>query len=118
MFSLDVFDRATGANMGEGMETYGMPLVKAYKGDIELYVKKPIIGVGRMTNLADLEARNGGKKIDFSVIPKNTPLDFAGASQYGLPPFWQYQKRTGTWETSTFQVLDNSGLSQFSFQDF
>jgi hypothetical protein len=43
MFSLDVFDRATGANMGEGMETYGMPLVKAYKGDVELYAKKPII---------------------------------------------------------------------------
>ena len=31
MFSLDVFDSFTGTNMGEGMETYGMPLVKAYK---------------------------------------------------------------------------------------
>jgi hypothetical protein len=31
MFSLDVFDRSTGEYMGEGMQTYGMPLVKAYK---------------------------------------------------------------------------------------
>jgi hypothetical protein len=31
MFSLDAFNMFTGENMGEGMETYGMPLVKAYK---------------------------------------------------------------------------------------
>lgn len=43
MLSLDVFDTVTRENMGEGMITYGLPLVKAYKGDIELSVKKPII---------------------------------------------------------------------------
>ncbi len=31
MFSLDVFDSFTGTNIGEGMQTYGMPLIKAYK---------------------------------------------------------------------------------------
>lgn len=117
MFSLDIFDRS-GVYVGEGMQTYGMPLVKAYKWDTELYVKKPIIGVGRMTNMDDFKQKNNITEIDFGAVPKNTPLDTATAAQYWLPPFWQYQKRTGTWETSTFQVLDNTGLSQFSFQDF
>lgn len=117
MFSLDIFDSFTGTNMGEGMETYGMPLVKAYKWDVELFTSKPIIGVGRMSNMDNFKEKNGLQEIDFTKIPKNTPLDLTLASQYGLPPFWQYQKRTGTWETSSFQVLDNTGLSQFSFQD-
>lgn len=115
MFSLDVFDALSGANMGQGMETYGMPLIKAYKWDIELYVKKPIIGVGRMSNMDAFQQLNGS--VDFTKVPKKTPLDYAAAMQYGVPPFWQYKKRTGVWETSTFQVLDDTGLSQFSFQD-
>lgn len=117
MFSLDIFDGSTGEYMGEGMQTYGMPLVKAYKWDIELYVKKPIVWVGRMSHLEDFKVKNNITNIDFAAIPKNVSLDFAAASQYSLPPFWQYQKRTGIWETSTFQVLDNTGLSQFLFQD-
>lgn len=117
MFSLDTFDSFSGTNMGEGMETYGMPLIKAYKWDVELFTSKPIIGVGRMSNMDNFKEKNGLQEIDFAKIPKNTPLDITLASQYGLPPFWQYKKRTGTWETSTFQVLDNTGLSQFSFQD-
>jgi hypothetical protein len=68
-----------------------------------------------MSNMDNFQKSYG--PIDFTKTPKRTPLDFATASQYGLPPFWQYQKRTGIWETSTFQVLDDTGLSQFSFQD-
>jgi hypothetical protein len=84
---------------------------------VELFTSKPIIGVGRMSNMDNFKEKNGLQEIDFTKIPKNTPLDLTLASQYGLPPFWQYKKRTGTWETSSFQVLDNTGLSQFSFQD-
>ena len=117
MFSLDIFDRVTRANIGEGMITYGMPLIKAYKGDVELSVKKPIIGVGRMSNMEEFKTRNGLTQIDFTAVPKNTPIDYAAALKYNLPPFWQYKKSTGTWETSTFQILDNTGLAQFSFSD-
>jgi hypothetical protein len=38
--------------------------------------------------------------------------------QYGLPPFWQYKKRTGTWEMSSFELLDSTWLTRFSFSDF
>ena len=71
-------------------------------------MKKPIIGIGRMSNLEDFKTKNSIKEIDFSAIPKNTPLDYARAMQYGLPPFWQYKKRTGTWEMSSFELLDST----------
>lgn len=100
------------------MVTYGMPLVKAYKGERELYVKKPITGVGRMSHLESFKKENGLEKIDFAAVPKMIDIDLAKAEQYGLPPFWQYKKRTGAWETSTFQVLDDTGLTQFTFSDF
>jgi hypothetical protein len=70
-----------------------------------------------MSHLEDFKVKNNITNIDFATVPKNVPLDFATASQYSLPPFWQYQKRTGIWEASTFQVLDNTGLAQFLFQD-
>lgn len=118
MLSLDVFNSVTRTNMGEGMITYGMPLVKAYKGDIELYIQKPIIGIGRMSNLEDFMKNNGLTEMNFATVPKNQPLDFARATQYKLPPFWQYKKRTGIWETSTFELIDATGLARFSFSDF
>lgn len=45
LLNMNLFESGTMRNLGEGMITYGMPLVKAYQGDNELYVKKPIIGV-------------------------------------------------------------------------
>lgn len=71
-----------------------------------------------MSNLEDFKTRNGLTQIDFKAVPKNTPIDYEAALKYNLPPFWQYQKSTGTWDTSTFEVLDDTGLTRFTFSDF
>lgn len=107
--NLDSFDSETLSYRGWSMITHGMPLIKAYKGDRELVIAKPITG---KWTIQDLTKAVG---IDLQSAPKNMALSLADCEKYGIPPFWTLNEETGVWYSSSLTLLDSQWNYSFSF---
>lgn len=114
LLSLHIFDSRE-SMVWFGMNTFGMPLVKAYQGDLELAIKPdfPIRVQGKMQNHDDYLYMVGKQDREsaeiYSQIPAWTVITVDNAEDLGMPPFWHFDKNTGTWVDSTYTVLDQQG---------
>lgn len=102
VLNLDIFDE-DGSFLGSSFTTLGMPLVKAYSGDMELdVVPGKISGTGKIQNT---ERAPG---IDLDSVPKNVWLTKKELDIYKIPPFWFLDQTDGVWRASRMKVLDTA----------
>lgn len=118
LLSLDIFSQE-GTFIGSGMTTFGMPLVKAYDGEVELKInpKNPVRVTGEIQNLYDFLIADGKTTEEvakiYASIPAGTKITLKKAYELGLPPFWHLDTDKGIWTDSSYTILDQQGNLEF-----
>jgi hypothetical protein len=99
-----------GSVAGSYMLSYGMPLIKAYKGDKELIIKKPLSGTMIMKD-------NNEVPYSFATtVPLNTWIDQEQAEKWEIPPFWNLDHNRGIWKPAKFRIINLNGTIEFTYQ--
>jgi len=99
VFNLDAFDEEDFSYAGGSMITHGMPLVKAYSGDKELAITKPILGKWIIIH------QEKAIGMDLKNVPKNVWLTKKEADKYKIPPFWRLDMNARSAPCRTWQLL-------------
>lgn len=114
LLSLHIFDSRE-SMVWFGMNTFGMPLIKAYQGEVEIPIKSdnPVRVQWKIQNHDDYLYMIGKQDLEstdiYGQIPVWTIISVDNAEDLGMPPFWHFDKNTGTWMDSTYTILDQQG---------
>lgn len=113
LLALDVFD-SRDSIVWFRMNTFGMPLVKAYKNGEELKIdpNNPIRVEGYFQDHSDylsLINRDIDPESIYTDVPVWTKITVDNAESFGMPPFWRLDSEYGIWVDSSYTLLDSSG---------
>jgi hypothetical protein len=117
LLSLDIFDDQESL-LGFWMNTFGMPLVKAYMGDLELHInpENPLRVLWKLQNHDDYLYMVGKQEKTseevYAALPPGALITIDNAEELGMPPFWRLNKNTGIWSDSSYTLLDKEGTIQ------
>ena len=110
ILNLDAFQEETLSYEGWSMVTHGMPLVKAYQGNEELKIVKPIIWKWKILYT------NKMPWIDLEAVPKGVFLWKQELAQYHIPSFWVLNQQSGVWVSSKMKIVDTEWNIEFELK--
>ncbi len=108
LFNLDMFSKNDYSNLWNHLVNKSTALIKAYKGNEELKIIKPIKVLSNLNNIS--------RKIyltNLNEIPKNTVLTQDLKKQFRVPFIWNLNSDSWVWISTELKILNSNWDIEF-----